>query len=521
MGYWFPPSPKAFEPVARPLGYTLVNGMYVPDALDLPLLDMIAVTPLGRSIGAARAYDLLIRMRPPPDAGGSYYREEPIGGWGSKSIVMRRWVSGDLPDGGLPSDSVNPDGTVTTHYWDLADGSVPYRKCITRGTGPKGEPWARVAVWNPNTGWDDEGADLERDAVVHFGEIMNVIMILVRMVASATGAGAPAAMMLGIMFDGWKLASPQIQIAGWEPPTSPLDAGSVFMSLGGDFLGLAAEIGRTDAFGKLANEAQKTFVSLMTSAGAYPMIKGLGELGGTLMNVEKQSEKFLGGVASITGSKPPTLQFSADDAMKYGVELASGSPSASFGTIEVRSDSPYGTIQDESEANPLNLPAIDYRRRMFDAACVGYAMPDAILRVRRNAIWQYRLRSTPLSPSEMAVTARGISESSESALECGMAFDGFLSQTYANERMPPDPRFLADQAGDPQATATFRQMLARGKQSASTASDTSATMSFRQAFDKSGATALPPQAPPSDKKKLLWDAVAVGAVLYALSRVVK
>lgn len=515
MGYWFPPSPKSFEPVARPLGYSIEGGIHVPDPLDVPLLEAIAKTPLGRSIGPAKAYDLLLRMRPPPDASATLTTEERIGGWGSQSIPMRRWCTGDLPEGGLPPDSVNPDGTITRHYWDLADGARPYRKCVTEGAGPKGQAWLRVMYWDPDKGWLEEGGDLEKEAVQNFKSIMDVIFILVRMVASATGVGAPAAAIMGIMLDGWKLASSQIQIAGWEPPTEPLSAGDVFASLGGNFIGLAAEIGRTDAFGDLANRAQKTFTSLMTSAGAYPMIKGLESLGGSVMSIGDHTAKFILGVGNVTGQKEPTLKFSPDDVVRFTGELLSV-PTPSPVAIQVKAE-----VSTDAEADPTTLISTDYRKVMWEAACLGYVYPDQVLRIRRNAIWKYRTRSTPLSPSEQSAGARGIEESSESALECGMAFDGFLSQMYANQRAPKPSWFSASEATDWSATASYKQVLARGRQSAAVASDPTATRSFRQVLAQGGNAAPVVVSKPSTRGSDAAGIAFAALVLYRLFRMVR
>lgn len=430
MGYWFAPSPKAFDPVARPLSFEIRNGIYVPLALDLPLVAELAATPLGQSKGAGGAYDLLIRLKPPPDSGISYTKEEQIGGWGSKSVPMTRWTAGDLPDGGLPPDTMNPDGSWTRHYWDLSDGSKPRRKCATRGTVGTAQ-WERIMQWNADHGaWEEEGSDAEREAVEHFAEIMAVVMVVIRLVASATGVGAPAAALLGIALDGWKMAMSQIQIEGWEPPTAPLSADAVLGQLGGDFIGLAASIGRTDAFGKLAGEAQKTFSSMMTQVGAYLPTKELAEIGGSLRSGVDLTTQFIGGVSNVGGKEDGAIKVDPDDVVRYAKALIDGGDPATITPVAIRSKLP-----DEPEADPTTLNAnTDYRRVMWDAACIASYSPADILLLRRNAIMAWRKRSTIVSASEQSAAARGIVESEETALECGFAFDSYLAQIFASQR---------------------------------------------------------------------------------------
>lgn len=457
MGYWFAPSPKAFDPVARPLSFEVQNGMFVPLALDGPIVAAIAQTALGQSKGAGVAYDLLIRTRPPADSGIAYTKEENIGGAGSKTVAMTRWTSGDLPDGGLPPDTVNPDGTWTRHYWDLSDGNLPRRKCATRGSTEEGKQWERIMQWNIGAArWEEEGGDAEREAVEHFQEIMTIVMVIVRLIASATGVGAPAAAMLGIAMDMWKMGLSQVQIRGWEPPPAPLTADRVLGELGSDFIGLCSAIGRTDAFGIMANEAQKTFSSLMTSGGAYLPIKGMEEIGGSIRSSVDQTVKFLGGVSNINGREDGALKIDPQDVFRFAGELIQTGSSANIVPVAIRSKLP-----DEPESDPATLNInTDYRRGIFEAACLAFYSPADVLLLRRNAIMAWRTRSTILSPSEESAGARGISESQETALECGFAFDSYLAQMFASKRAidrveltlePVKPGFIAQ--GIPTAAA--------------------------------------------------------------------
>lgn len=463
MGYWFPPSPKAYDPVARPMRTKMLsredaiaylndgdavdrylamlspemrNGpVRVPDEYDIPLYHAIHSTPLANAKGSLGAYSMMLDTGPPASSSGSYDKAEQIGGWGSKTVPMTRWMYGNLPsdvysngqpiEGGLPADTLNPDGSITINYWDLSDNGWPFRKCITHGQG-----WNRVMFWHPqDRTWHEEGGDIEREAVQHFQEIMTIVMVVIRMVASATGVGAPAAALLGVALDMWKLGLTQVQIRGWEPPTAPISADQVYFTLGADFIGVCSAIGKSDAFGKIANDAGAAWTTMMTNAGGYPMLKGLVDVGNTVVGAGESSFKYINGLtklATATGIKG--IKCEPDDIKAFVKDMLSGNPKPTIVPIQSK-------LPDEPEGNPAILDsATDYRRNAWDAACLAFVEADPVnkLRIRRNAIMKWRQRSTIVAPSEQSAAARAIYESSESAVEFGIAFDQYLSQIYAN-----------------------------------------------------------------------------------------
>ena len=70
----------------------------------------------------------------------------------------------------------------------------------------------------------------------------------------------------------------------------------------------------------------------------------------------------------------------------------------------------------------------------------------------------WRKRSTIVSSSEQAASARGIVESEETAIECGFAFDSYLAQMFASERAPRKDFEYAMQASEKAA-----QTMIQGK----------------------------------------------------------
>lgn len=492
MGYWPPPSAKAFDPVCRPLKTKMVpradveaylggldgptrdfvaiqDPVRVPDELDLPLYRIVARSPLARYRGALVAYLLLIDRRPPPGS-GSVTTFERLKGPLSSEIVFERRYYGDLEEGGLPPDQTTPDGAIVVSYWDLSDAAYPRRKCVTyrpkssligsgaddqannhRSYGNELGVASRVLQWNHDAQkWEQEGGDAEREIVASSAEIMSAVLLVLKIVTGFVPVLGPFyAQAFQLAQDAWKL-----ELAHFAPNSGPITLENVFSSLGSGMIGLVGTFGGIQVGLKpdgsaltqadvISKAAEDTFVASMAKLQAYPVVKDF-------LHISMSATDH--GVAFVNGI--------------YGVAKAYG-----VGNIKVDPDGVRTFVQQEvlgmrpppvtietkvaaavGEPTPAEMPPQDYRRIAWDAACFSYAYPDPVdkLRIRRNAVLAYRdmlgeNSATIVTPGEEGgIVAHGFEETEETALDVGTAHDQYLSQVFANQIYKEDfqKRFL-------------------------------------------------------------------------------
>lgn len=482
MGYWPPPSAKAFDPVCRPLKTKMVaradleaylgpldgptrdfvasqDPVRVPDDLDHPLYQIVSRSPLAKYRGALVAYLLLIDRRPPPGP-GTYTTNERLKGPFSPEITFTRRFYGDLADGGLPPDQVMPDGAIIVSYWDLSDASFPRRKCVTYrpmsslvGSGAEDQaqghkPYSnevgvasRVMQWNYDQGkWEEEGADAEREIVASSAEIMSAVLLVLKIVTGFVPVLGPFyAQAIQLATDAWKL-----ELAHFAPNSGPITLENIFSSLGADSIGLVGSFGGIQvgvkADGKtpltqgdiISKAAEDAFVGTMAKLKAYPVVSDFLTVGA---NAVDHGTAFVAGVYGV--------------AQAYGVGNIKVEPDAvrTFVQQEVLGMRPPPvTIETkvavaEGEPTPAEMNPQDYRRVAWDAACYSYAYVDPVdkLRARRNAVLAYRdilggNSATIVTPGEEGgIVAHGVEETEESALDVGTAHDQYLSQIFANQ----------------------------------------------------------------------------------------
>lgn len=303
--YWWPPSVKAFDPLARPLGGSpaesidQVNALmqpevlaalgvnalldqkaiewlgrggrlWVPDMLDVPLLLAMMPSELVKGRGLLLAYSLLYETRPPPGAYGTLSTNERLKGPFSPEIVFTRYFYGDLPDGGLPPDVMTtpqPDkaggavvaGAIIENYWDLSDSNWPRRKCVTHwpksalvGSGDEDQakhhrPYASDGGTAQRVmQWNHDDQKWEQEGGDFNREIVSSeaeIFSTVLMVVKMVLSCIP-------IYGGVFGSMMQLVQDGWalelrhiRPGSGPITPDEVFSSLGADFIGLVGSFG--------------------------------------------------------------------------------------------------------------------------------------------------------------------------------------------------------------------------------------------------------------------------------------
>jgi hypothetical protein len=214
MGYWWPPSLYAYDPVVRPLLWTKMPAkdaapilgfpvnffpnpdmlIVVPDEYDRELLSFLAQTPLGKSIGGLGVYYSMLEQRAPEDP----------------------------PGGGLCADSIDESGAAIVNYYDFADSKRVYRKRVKYVQGKSGGQ--EIANRNDQEGgvpqmlvngtWQKEGADAERE----FGKAGLQIVNAIGSIAAAVLAMIPGAQIPATAFGAmWAFTMKELQNGG-KPP---------------------------------------------------------------------------------------------------------------------------------------------------------------------------------------------------------------------------------------------------------------------------------------------------------------
>jgi hypothetical protein len=407
VGYWWPPGLWAYDPAPRPLAWHVENGVRVPDEEDR-LLFGIGVTE--GAIGVWGAGPMWVRH----ETAGKYHGTNPglprtflkvHKGQQIKTdddllanynrLIDER-APGDPPQGGLAADSVDSDGTVRINYWDLADDRQPQRKQVVYRP-VKGGVEVGVLAWNRNAQeWGGEGFDFERDftgAVRPILEAINVVSTAIVSIFATPAVGAAWSAAFGA---GLKMSD--AQRAGRLTVEGAL----------GEAFGVALAFGVAAGGGELlASEAGKLF-----SGGVYKSIGvkllQLKDFAASLQSVAKEAGTLIPKLRNITiaqvldGKIPPELaalttpQILAAAGASSAVELP-GSPSNEWALAVAG----FAALQAEDPAKFYSWRKLSSDPSLFDAsAAVLLASDDA---EKASAEWQAR---TFIESREQAPTFR-------------------------------------------------------------------------------------------------------------------
>jgi hypothetical protein len=526
MGYWWPPSIKAYDPAARPLSgltaatsavqvqqftppevlaalgvSTLMNQqaqdwldkggrLWIPDILDVPLLQAMLPSPLVQNRGLLLAYSLLYETRPPSDSSGVEVTNERLQGPTSSEVQFPRYYYGHLPGGGLPPDVMQPPawdggpaGAIILSYWDLSDSNWPKAKCVTHwaksalvgsGDGDQaahradpmaGRPYknstgtaSKVMEWNSDQNkWQQEGADFEREFVSSEVEIFSTVLTLLKMVVGCVPVfGSAYVAMVQLMQDAWA-----VEMQHMSPQAGPISYDEVLGKLGADAIGVVGAIGGSQiglkpdpqdpskmvplTFGEVVSDAAKgQFNFAMAQFQGFPVVgPGIGAVVNITEDAVSQGIKYtkaLTDIGKLYGVKNITVD--VNDIKKFvAAQFAGQMPAPVQVQVGIVSGAALAA-GDLSADSPAEMPTNTYQRITWEAACfayAGYTTPTDQLRLRRNAILGYRNlaggnSSTIVTPGdESGIGAHGVEEMTESTFDIGTAFDQYLSQMYANE----------------------------------------------------------------------------------------
>lgn len=419
--YWWPPSLYAFDPSERrfvqetlpyadavaAMGGPVPSGgasvVSIPNEYDRPWVNLwgmpemyVGSAPMGRKYGGLAVYWDIVR--------GNAHAE------------------GDPDGGGLPPDVVNPDGSITIHYYDFGDSEKIRRKRVTYVADPK--TGAQVIAnrnpseggvpqeWIPNMGWRKEGADAERE----FGKSGLSIVNAVGQIASAVlafipGGQAPAAAFAAM----WSFTMAQLKNGG-KPP----DVQDVLSFVGAE--GKAVGPGMWGIVSKNA-DVQKLFSDgFIAKMAALP-----GEY-----------KDKIADVVNDLGSVLPRLNLPVMiPSFNAGPLMAGAFKKTAADAQKLIQQSFYSAL-----TPPIGVPGKEVaiasdpaaRPDAFDRAMIAFQEPDAQKRaqIRRDFMWAESNSSAVTMGDPVGVGAHNEQEQSGGLMAAAVFFDSYLSAAFAS-----------------------------------------------------------------------------------------
>lgn len=391
MGYWWPPSLYAFDPVDRPLKPKWTGAPFgfgsapLPDEHDAAMLAILddGSRPLVKAKGRGYAYAAMLAARAPED-----------------------------PDtGGLCPDRVNDDGSITIQYWDFSDTSVVRRKRVTYVSDPKLGQKISPATgglpeqWN-GTSWVKEGPDAERE----FGKSgLDVVSAIMTVVSTALSV-FPATSAAGLAFS-----------AMWGITLKALKSGGVPPSFD-DVMG---------ALGKLVNVGGAWGI-----VSKSPELEKLFKSGfiGTMGKTAGEWKDKIGACVSTIGTAMPNLPLPSY--FKTGIRFDVGKWAAGeYKSLSVPSAATV-TLNNREGSSLADLDPLDVKRTSWEPAMRAFLEvdPDTRLRLRRNYAWSgYVQNSSAVTQGD----AMGAGAHAEVEVDGGVAdaasyFDQYLCCALAS-----------------------------------------------------------------------------------------
>ena len=427
MGYWAPPLPSAYDPAPRPLRHypAVVAGRNVeyPEPEDA---EYFGIGVSGE--GGAEPLPAMAPLVASVARLGKPNHVTTFAGWGgnasTQSPLDRLWNYQKLIALRAPGD---PDGGGLAADWVDSDGTIHQNYF---DFSDENQPRRKRVAFTPKS---QGGVDVSVEEFTpengwqgegfDFERDFTSALVPIMQALQAVSTAIVSALATPAVGAAWAAAMQLgVDAAAGRTPPSIEAAFAVFVQYGG-----AMNIG-----GVLASKEGKDIV-----AGFYK-------------SVEKAvGSDFLDKVGSLVESVPKSFP-------KVNV------PAAMIGKI------------------PDELIALD--KSVFGST--GPAVPNGASDVFVKAANAYAAWKGG-APKDVVYSIRKTIDTSYFGLPDGKGeFDLTIASMEASE-LDVDPRMLADQAGDPGATMTFRQVLALGKQSVTQGGD-GGTMTFRQAYGKSG-----------------------------------
>jgi hypothetical protein len=387
MGYWNPPSLFAFDPHERPLCQMQQFGKAVPCDLDRALFGSLSRWPPGKTYGGEGAYWLMVAARAPEDP----------------------------PMGGLPPDTINADGSVTIHYFDMADAHVIWRKRVTYRADPKtGAPQIVGDVpdlfyksrANPIGAWQKEGWDAERDLSRIGVDILSAIGTIAAVALSFTGAGAAFSAAFSAM---WSLTLRQLRGGGRPPDVS-------------EVLSAVSSVAGAMAPGVWSIASKSPELSAIFRSGT---ISALAKLPGTY-------QEKIAAFANQLKAALPRINIPATVPGYTLPAWARGDLVSKIPTVPTVNTSvsallpPIGPPGKEVKLSELG----GSERWAFDWAMRAFVDPDPLAHLlqRRNYMWLGVDNSTAISPGEgSSLAARNVVEVDDGLVSAGAFYDQYLA----------------------------------------------------------------------------------------------
>jgi hypothetical protein len=397
MGYWWPPSLFAFDPVDRPFAWrteqTVATPMnpipfvkLIPSEYDQRLIECLdreaSKRPFVKARGGFQAYAQMVTLIAPDDP---------------PSIKEK---------GGLPGDTMNEDGSLTVNYFDFSDSSRVYRKRVTYVMDPKtNQPIIKPALGGIpelllNGRWQKEGPDVEREFGKTGIDVLNAIVSVASGVLSLTGVSAAAVAAFQIM---WQFTLKQLK-AGGKPPSVD------------DIINLAGALGKAVGPGIWGVVSKSPDVQkLFTNA--------------TIAQISKVPGQYADKVAALAndlGQILPRLPmrslYPGFDPTKWAAGALKGVAPPPTSAITL------GTSG--KEAIPLDsFDQFDPRRTAWGPAATAFGEIDPVARgqVRRNYLWCVIDNSSAISQGNpQGAGAHGEVENDDGLMNAGSFFDQYL-----------------------------------------------------------------------------------------------
>lgn len=417
MGYWWPPSVYAFDPVERPF---LPHAGTIGDAFDA----------VGDSAGKAKASPSdLLRAFPVPSRDDVELLKFSFG-WGTPAMVKVRgalytyasMISKRAPEdpasGGLCADSIEPDGVLRINYYDLA-GTDAHRKRIRLrpkkdGSGYEIDPLTGGVPELLQAGvWKNEGPDAEREFWKASPALMSGMIAVASMALSMVPGGQiPAA----VLSAAWSLGMKSV--GSGKPPSLE------------DVIGAFGEAG-AKAVGVLSSnpDLQKFFTNGFIGQMGRELTKAKGVVDDLLKKGQQTTvwAQALGQVGSRYGASFPKIDL--------GKMFPAGFDMAKWAKGELRDLTAARPQAFGASSTPVNLspdapePAPDYVQAAWDAAARAFLEPDPTVRLqlRRNFGLVWGSSSSMLTHgNQTGIAAHADIEYGPGVTEACAYFDQFL-----------------------------------------------------------------------------------------------
>jgi hypothetical protein len=480
VGYWWPPAPECFDPVPRPLRWEGSRQSPIPSVEDCTIFGIGEGEFPGHADQWGRPYasGTLVfggRAYGKPARVANFMRE-------GKTVTdrldtYRRLIDLRTPDdpknGGLCADTIDYlNGSFQVNYWDFSDDTQPRRKRIT--FTPRGNDVKKtIEQWEGD--WRPEGDDAEKGFIEALPSII-------------AGFGAVTTIAIGYLTGNPSLAAAWTNV--FKMASSPVFGGPA-PSIEGFASAAVATLGAAPDFGKVMGNL---FTEKALKSGIF------GEIG--QINFAQISQYGQDASSHLDKLKAVAMKF-ANAMPRIDVDL--------MRMFNVTTGAVDGYAMLQGKAPSIGLP--EDIVRAFQNSLKGLSTFDLDSFGKAGVAFSLNL-------------GQDLYYSIRKAADDKSTFEATFASLVAMKDKPVDQRFLASTADDPTATATVAQVLARGKQSASVASDASRTWRQALADTQAQAPVIQPskQAPVIQPSKTASNAVGAALamlVLYRLFRMVR